>query len=110
MRWRQPDGTLVVPGDFLPPIENSDAMHDLTLTVLDQSIGQLAHWRSQGLEVGSVAVNVPSQSLLSPDFQREVHTVLERYHVGPGEPDARADRGEHRRPARPRGRPDRGAA
>lgn len=83
VRWRQSDGSLVVPGDFLPPIENSDAMHDLTLTVLDQSIGQLAHWRAQGLELGSVAVNVPSQSLLSARFEREVHTVLERYHVGP---------------------------
>lgn len=83
VRWRQADGSLVVPGDFLPPIENSDVMHDLTLTVLDQSIGQLAHWRAQGLELGSVAVNVPSQSLLSPSFEREVHTVLERYHVSP---------------------------
>ena len=58
-------------------------MHDLTLTVLDQSIGQLAHWRAQGLEIGSVAVNIPSQSLLSPRFEREVHIALERYHVGP---------------------------
>jgi EAL domain-containing protein (putative c-di-GMP-specific phosphodiesterase class I) len=83
VRWRQPDGTLVVPGDFLPPIENSGAMHDLTLTVLDQSIGQLAHWCSQGVEVESVAVNIPSQSLLSARFEREVHTVLERYGLGP---------------------------
>jgi EAL domain-containing protein (putative c-di-GMP-specific phosphodiesterase class I) len=83
VRWRQPDGSLVVPGDFLPPIENSDVMHDLTLTVLDQSVGQLAHWRAQGLDIGSVAVNIPSQSLLSARFEREVHTALERYHVGP---------------------------
>jgi EAL domain-containing protein (putative c-di-GMP-specific phosphodiesterase class I) len=83
VRWRQPDGTLVLPGDFLPPIEASDAMHDLTLTVLDQSVAQLAHWRTQGLDVGSVAVNVPSQSLLSESFEREVHTVLERYSVPP---------------------------
>jgi EAL domain-containing protein (putative c-di-GMP-specific phosphodiesterase class I) len=83
VRWRQADGTLVVPGDFLPPIENSDVMHDLTLTVLDQSIAQLAHWRSQGLDIGSVAVNVPSQSLLSASFERDVHTALERYHVEP---------------------------
>jgi EAL domain-containing protein (putative c-di-GMP-specific phosphodiesterase class I) len=82
VRWRQADGGLVVPGDFLPPIENSDVMHDLTLTVLDQAIGQLAHWRAQGLDIGSVAVNVPSQSLLAASFEREVHTALERYHVG----------------------------
>jgi EAL domain-containing protein (putative c-di-GMP-specific phosphodiesterase class I) len=83
VRWRQADGTLVVPGDFLPPIENSDVMHDLTLTVLDQSVAQLAHWRAQGLEIGSVAVNIPSQSLLSGGFEGEVHTTLERYRVAP---------------------------
>jgi EAL domain-containing protein (putative c-di-GMP-specific phosphodiesterase class I) len=83
VRWRQTDGTLVVPGDFLPPIENSDAMHDLTLVVLDQAIAQLAHWRAQGLDIGTVAVNIPSQSLLSGGFEREVHTTLERYRVAP---------------------------
>jgi EAL domain-containing protein (putative c-di-GMP-specific phosphodiesterase class I) len=83
VRWRQSDGTVMPPDEFLPPIQNSDAMHDLTLAVLDQSIAQLAHWRAQGLDIGSVAINIPSQSLLSAGFEDEVRAALERYRVVP---------------------------
>lgn len=83
VRWRNPDGTVVPPDEFLPPIENSDAMHDLTLAVLEQSVAQLAHWRAQGLDLGTVAVNIPSQSLLSPEFEDDVRSTLERYRVAP---------------------------
>jgi EAL domain-containing protein (putative c-di-GMP-specific phosphodiesterase class I) len=83
VRWRKPDGTVIAPGEFLPPIENSDAMHDLTLAVLDQSVAQLSHWRAQGLDIGSVAINIPSQSLLSQGFEDDVRATLERYRVVP---------------------------
>ena len=34
VRWRKPDGTLVLPGAFIPLIESSDLIHDLTRTLM----------------------------------------------------------------------------
>ena len=83
VRWEQPGKGLVAPGDFLPQIENSEVMHALTSTVLDKSLEQLASWRRQGLAIRSMAVNVPSMSLLSPRFEGEVRDVLERHRIPP---------------------------
>jgi len=83
VRWDQPGRGLVAPGEFLPQIENSHAMHSLTRAVLDQALGQLASWRRQGLAIRSMAVNVPSISLLSPGFEDEVSAVLGRHRIPP---------------------------
>jgi sensor c-di-GMP phosphodiesterase-like protein len=34
VRWRKPDGTLVLPGAFIPLIESSDLIHDLTRNLM----------------------------------------------------------------------------
>ena len=34
VRWRKPDGTLVLPGAFIPLMESSDLIHDLTRTLM----------------------------------------------------------------------------
>jgi sensor c-di-GMP phosphodiesterase-like protein len=34
VRWRKPDGTLVLPGSFIPLMESSDLIHDLTRNLM----------------------------------------------------------------------------
>ena len=36
VRWRKPDGTLVLPGAFIPLMELSDLIHDLTRTLMQK--------------------------------------------------------------------------
>ncbi|MFZ0354657.1 MAG: EAL domain-containing protein [Pseudolabrys sp.] len=36
VRWRKPDGTLVLPGAFIPLMESSDLIHDLTRTLMQK--------------------------------------------------------------------------
>ena len=79
VRWRKPKRGLVAPGEFLPQIESSPVMHALTRTVLDQALGQLAAWRRAGIAIRSMAVNIPSHSLLKEGFEGQVKDLL-AYH------------------------------
>jgi diguanylate cyclase (GGDEF)-like protein len=63
VRWQHPDYGLVPPGEFVPIAEQSGAIGELTLWVLDNAAAQLAEWRSRGLDLG-ISVNVSMRNLL----------------------------------------------
>ena len=48
MRWQHPTRGLLLPDAFLPLVEDSGLMRDLTDAVLEQSLDQVERWRSAG--------------------------------------------------------------
>jgi predicted signal transduction protein with EAL and GGDEF domain len=72
VRWRQPDGRVVLPAEFLMVVEGSELIRDMTRTVLAQACRTVRGWSDQGL-VLNVAFNL-SPKLLTPgilDITRE---------------------------------------
>ncbi|PYC78379.1 GGDEF-domain containing protein [Streptomyces tateyamensis] len=80
LRWERPGRGRVSPDEFVGLAESSGLMPRLTDYVLEAAIGQLADWRSQGLQV-QVAVNVSPRDVLNPGFARRVAGHLERHQV-----------------------------
>ncbi|MER7815436.1 bifunctional diguanylate cyclase/phosphodiesterase [Streptomyces sp. NPDC096153] len=83
VRWVHPDRGRVPPDEFIAIAESSGLMPHLTEYVLESALGQVAEWRSQGLEV-PVAVNVSPRDVHTPGFAGSVAARLARHGVPAG--------------------------
>jgi len=62
VRWQHPVHGLLYPGAFIPMVEHSDSIHELSLYILEHVAEQQQRWRDQG-EDYSVAVNLSARNL-----------------------------------------------
>ena len=80
-RWRH-EGEMVPPDLFIAMAEEAGLITDLTRSLLEQALAQLAAWDEAGLNL-SMAVNLSPRTLLDPALSRRVARMLERYGVEP---------------------------
>jgi len=84
VRWRQPDGRLMSPSDFIPLAEQTGLIVPLGSWVLQESCHQAAEWgRSSAYGSLSVAVNVSPRQLQDPDFVPLVARTLAQTGLAP---------------------------
>ncbi|MFK3799472.1 MULTISPECIES: sensor domain-containing phosphodiesterase [unclassified Pseudomonas] len=81
IRWRQPDGRIIAPGQFLPALEGLRLIGRLDFYMLQQVVAMLAqpshaHWPT-------VHVNCSSYSISRPEFASEVLGLLAQHDVAP---------------------------
>ena len=76
VRWRQADGTLVLPGEFIKIAEETGVIVPLGEWVLREALAQLARWRKAGRPDMQIAVNLSPRQLRRPGFPELVASVL----------------------------------
>ena len=77
VRWRQPDGHLAQPDEFIPLAEETGLIVPLGRWVLEEACRQGAEWhRAYPGRAFSMAVNVASRQIQDPGFVETVRTVL----------------------------------
>jgi diguanylate cyclase (GGDEF)-like protein/hemerythrin-like metal-binding protein/PAS domain S-box-containing protein len=85
IRWHHPERGLLLPGEFLPLLHNSELSIELGEWVLDAAMAQMALWKAQGLQV-PVSVNIDAQHLQRPNFVPRLKALLASHpQVGPGD-------------------------
>jgi diguanylate cyclase (GGDEF)-like protein len=72
LRWRHPRRGLVSPSLFIPILEEVGLIREVGAWVLRSALTDLARWRSQGLALEHVAVNVSARQLQDPRFADDV--------------------------------------
>lgn len=82
VRWRQPSGKVVMPGDFLPAIEASEVIEDLTWAVMSQALDQIRAWADHGFQC-PVSINLSSRNLLELDFADRLMSLAQNLNVPP---------------------------
>jgi diguanylate cyclase (GGDEF)-like protein len=82
VRWQHPDHGLLAPDTFVPLVEQTDLIDDLTSWVLDRALADLAAM-GPAYEHVAVAVNVSARSIVSDDLVSTVSSALERHDVAP---------------------------
>ncbi|MBK1680494.1 putative bifunctional diguanylate cyclase/phosphodiesterase [Rhodocyclus tenuis] len=75
IRWRHPERGLLLPGAFLPAIEDDRVMIALGNWVIGEALAQMQRWHEQGLDL-SLSVNITAQHLLAPDFLSGLRQLL----------------------------------
>jgi len=82
LRWRHPVNGLVPPGEFIPLVEHTALMPELTRHVLRMALEQCATWQRSGMGL-TVAVNLSMCSLLDAALPADVGLQLAQSKVAP---------------------------
>lgn len=77
IRWRRADGSLMLPGEFIPVAEETGLIVPIGEWVLRQACQQGKTWQEAGLPPVKVAVNVSNQQFRKGAFLKSARTALE---------------------------------
>ena len=83
IRWRQPDGAELMPGDFIAAAEASGLIHQIGEWVIREACRQHEQWRHAGLPEFRIAVNVSPMQFRSPDFRDRLMAALDNSTMDP---------------------------
>ncbi len=82
VRWRDEDGSLIPPSEFIPVAEESGLIVPLGEWVLHRSLEQTKLWRDEGREL-VVSVNLSARQFRDADVERLIARALEATHYPP---------------------------
>jgi diguanylate cyclase (GGDEF)-like protein len=83
IRWRTPDGSLLLPGEFLAIAEESGLIMEISDWVLRSAIEAAAHWHHGAWPDVCVAINVPLRQLIDADFVDTLRDLLRAHRLPP---------------------------
>jgi diguanylate cyclase (GGDEF)-like protein len=82
VRWQHPVRGMLEPRDFIPLIEQSYLMRELTARVTDLALAQAARWWEAGLQV-QVSLNLAARDLLDNGLAELIERGLARHGLPP---------------------------
>jgi diguanylate cyclase (GGDEF)-like protein len=86
VRWNHPTRGLLQPAAFIPIAEKTGAILPLGHWVLDQACRQVKAWRSQGITVPSIAINLSFHQLKAgAALIRDVTDTLKKWGLTPSD-------------------------
>jgi diguanylate cyclase (GGDEF)-like protein/PAS domain S-box-containing protein len=78
VRWQHPERGLLLPGEFLPLVEDHEVVVRLGEWVIETALEQMERWRADGLTI-PVSVNVSGRQLQSAGFVQRLSEALGRH-------------------------------
>jgi len=82
LRWRHPILGLIAPDEFIPLVEMTGLIRELTAWVLLHAIQQAAHWHRNGYKF-KICVNISARNLIEDDFVERLTSLLKHNAVSP---------------------------
>ena len=80
LRWNHPKFGMVGPSEFIPLIENSNLIHDVSQWVLYTALTQVEHWRDEGYN-HKVSINLSAANLVDDQFMKSLQVHLDKIDV-----------------------------
>jgi diguanylate cyclase (GGDEF)-like protein len=84
LRWRNPDGGLVSPGEFMFVLEETGLIAQVGEWVLKHVCLQIKAWEDAGIVPVPVAVNLAARQFNAKDFGPNIGKLLAEQKVNPG--------------------------
>ena len=82
VRWQHPERGLLSPDEFLPALEQTGLVNDLTRYVIDAALAQARRWADDGRPL-TVSVNLSARNLLEERLLVDVAKALHQHGVPP---------------------------
>jgi len=83
IRWNRPGHGLVLPGFFIPALEEMGLIVPVGAWVIDTACRQIREWKSSGLGDVRIAVNVSSRQVREERFVSQVAEVVREHRIDP---------------------------
>lgn len=83
LRWQHPERGLIMPGHFLPALEQSALSLDVGAWVLNEATRQLGEWVGKGLAPIKMGMNLFPSQMRGSDLPAEMSELSSRYGVDP---------------------------
>jgi diguanylate cyclase (GGDEF)-like protein len=81
IRWNDPIRGVVLPGEFIALAEETGFIEPLSHWILDTAFAQLAAWRSDGLALDTLAINLSSRQFRSDGLVRDIEALRIRHAI-----------------------------
>ena len=81
IRWRMPDGSYAMPGQFLAVAEESGLIMEISDWVLRSAIETASHWHHGSWPEARVAINVSPRQLIDQRFVDRLRALLQEYRL-----------------------------
>jgi diguanylate cyclase (GGDEF)-like protein/PAS domain S-box-containing protein len=82
VRWREPNGGLTAPGEFIPLAEEMGLIEAIGEWVFEELARQRAEWHAQGLEVG-IGYNLSPRQMGGTNIAERLAGMLKEHEVDP---------------------------
>ncbi|HZP90325.1 MAG TPA: EAL domain-containing protein, partial [Actinomycetota bacterium] len=83
LRWADPNGGLVPPGEFIPLAEEMGLIEAIGDWVIEELGRQDAVWRSEGMRLRELSFNLSPRQLWQPEISDRIVGRLEAFDVDP---------------------------
>jgi EAL domain-containing protein (putative c-di-GMP-specific phosphodiesterase class I) len=80
-RWFRPDGTMIMPGDFIETLETAGLIHKLDKYMWELAVKQLKLWKGTDKQDLTISVNVSAKDFYSFDVVRVLTELVDKYDV-----------------------------
>ena len=85
IRWKQKDGSYVMPGEFIPIAEASGLILPMSAWIVETAIKQMLTWKEQEnpLEIDRVAINISAIHFAQVDFVEQIKRLISKHGIDP---------------------------
>jgi EAL domain-containing protein (putative c-di-GMP-specific phosphodiesterase class I) len=81
VRWIRPDGSVVMPVDFVGILEQAGLIHELDMYIWECAIRQLSAWKNTEKRHLTLSVNMSAKDFFSIDVDQVLSSLIEKYQV-----------------------------
>lgn len=81
VRWCRPDGTVIMPGEFIETLEHAGLIHELDMYIWEQAVRQLDIWKGTDKGGLTISVNMSAKDLYNVDVYMVLTELIEKYGV-----------------------------
>lgn len=80
-RWCKPDGTVIMPADFIETLENAGLIQKLDVYIWEFAVRQLSAWKKAGMGHLTISVNMSAKDFYSVDVYDVLTGLVRKYDV-----------------------------
>jgi EAL domain-containing protein (putative c-di-GMP-specific phosphodiesterase class I) len=81
VRWQRPDGSMVMPGDFIETLETAGLIHQLDSYIWELAVKQLSLWKDTDKQNLTISINVSTKDFYKIDLVQVMTGLVEKYGV-----------------------------
>jgi EAL domain-containing protein (putative c-di-GMP-specific phosphodiesterase class I) len=82
IRWEHPEKGLIMPLQFIPLVEETKLIHELTDWVIHKAMHRIEELNELGMDL-KISINVSANNLMNPDFAKRTLKIIKSHKIDP---------------------------